>query len=111
MKTKGKLAKLLINIDSKIYTKFVTAENGQYVLYVDILRVLYELLKAEILFYKKLVKDLKEIGFRLNTYEPCVSNIIVNDKQHTIVWHVHDVKSSHADTNVIGHQFCKPSSL
>ena len=38
---------------------------------------------------------LKEIGFKLNIQDLCVANKIVDDKQHTIVWHVEDVKSSH----------------
>ena len=64
---------------------------------IELLKYLYGLLKSELLFYKKLVKVLKDIGFKLNTYDPCVANIIVNDKQHTILCHVEDVKSYHVD--------------
>ena len=66
--------------ETTLYTKFVTVDNGQYVLYVYILKALYGLIKSALLFYKKLVKVLKEIGFNLNPYDPCVVNRIVNSK-------------------------------
>ena len=94
---KNKLAELLKKTYPTLYKKFVTMENGKYVLYIELLKYLYGLLKSELLFYKKLVKVLKDIGFKLNTYDPCVANIIVNDKQHTILCHVEDVKSYHVD--------------
>jgi hypothetical protein len=52
------------------------------------------------LFYKKFVADLKEHGFEVNPYDPCVANKIVNKKQHTVTWHVDDVKASHEDPKV-----------
>ena len=56
-------------------------DNEQPVLYVELIKALYGLQKAEILFYKKVVKGLKEIGFKFNAYDPCVANIIANDKE------------------------------
>ena len=53
------------------------------------------------LFYKKLVADLKEEGFVVNRYDPCVANKMVNGKQLTLTWHVDDVKASHKDKKVI----------
>ena len=92
---KDKLAEMLKKTYPTLYKKFVTMENGKYVLYIELLKYLYGLLKSELLFYKKLVKVLKDIGFKLNIYYTCVTKIIVNDKQQTIVWHVDDIKSSH----------------
>ena len=40
---------------------------------------------------------MKEIGFKLNPYK---TNIILNEKQHIILWHVDDFKSSHVDPKV-----------
>ena len=45
-------------------------------------------------------KDLESIGFKINPYDPCVANRIINGKQHTVVWHVDDLKSSHVDPTV-----------
>jgi hypothetical protein len=36
----------------------------------------------------------------VNPYDPCVANCIVNRKQHTVSWHVNDLKSSHVDSKV-----------
>ena len=52
------------------------------------------------LFYKKLKKDLESIQFKVNPYDPCVANSMVNGKQHTVTWHVDDLKSSHVDLKV-----------
>lgn len=39
---------------------------------------MYGLLRSALLFYLKLVEDLKADGFVLNEYDPCVANKIVN---------------------------------
>jgi hypothetical protein len=59
------------------------------------LKALYGTLQAALLFYKKLKKDLEGIGFKIKPYDPCVANRTVNGKQHTVLWHVDDIKSSH----------------
>ena len=64
------------------------------------LKALYGMLTASILYYKKFVTDIKTIGFKLNPYDPCVANRVVNGKQHTVTWHVDDVKSSHINPKV-----------
>ena len=33
----------------------------------------------------------------MNPYDPCVANMMVKGKQMTVVWHVDDLKLSHAD--------------
>ena len=50
--------------------------------------------------YKKFISDIKKIGFELNPYDPCTANRSVNGSQHTIVWHVDDIKSSHKNKEV-----------
>lgn len=52
------------------------------------------MLKSSLLFYKILVKDLKEQGFTIKPYDPCVANKQVNRKQLTVTWHVDDLKVS-----------------
>ena len=54
------------------------------------------------LFYHKLVSELKERGFKINEYDPCVATKMVNDEQMTITWHVDDLKISHMDREVVG---------
>ena len=35
------------------------------------------------------------IGFKLNLYDQCMANHTVQGQQHTICWHVDDIKLSH----------------
>ena len=100
MKIRGPLVDMLLKLAYEYYKDFVVYENGVKVLYVEVLKALYGTLRASLLFYKKLRKDLEEIGFTVNPYDPCVANRIVNGKQHTVTWHVDDLKSSHVDPKV-----------
>ena len=59
------------------------------------------MLQSSLLYYKKFVKDIEEIGFELNPYDPCVANKMVLGKQLTLTWHVDDIKASHVMTKVI----------
>jgi hypothetical protein len=52
------------------------------------------------LWYKKFRKDLEEIGFVFNPYDPCVANRWVDHKQQTVKFHVDDLMSSHVDSKV-----------
>ena len=92
MKIKGKLVKLQIKTDHTLHNKFVTMDKGKNVLYDDILKALYKLLKSYLLLYKKNAKGLNAIGFKLNPYDVCAANRIVNEKQYTMVWHFYYVK-------------------
>ena len=85
----------LILADPRLYRKFVRLENGQTVLYVELKMALYGQLRAALIFYKKFFRDLKSIGFELNPYDPCVANRMIEGAQHTVCWHVDDIKSSH----------------
>ena len=63
------------------------------------------MLKSALLFYKKLRGDLESAGFKINPYNPCVANKMVNGSQMTNIWHVDDLKILHRDgweiTNII----------
>ena len=69
-------------------------------LYVKLNKALYGLLRSALLFYKKLVSELVEMGFELNKYDPCVANRMINGSQQTATWHVDDLKISHKDAAV-----------
>jgi hypothetical protein len=64
------------------------------------LKALYGMIIASILYYKKFRKDIEAIGFEVNPYDICVANRLVGGKQHTVTWHVDDLKSSHVDSKV-----------
>jgi hypothetical protein len=70
MRLHGKLAELMVKVAPEVYQKYVFVnKKGETVLYVKLLNALYGIHKAALLFYKKLVKDLMGIWFKLNTYD------------------------------------------
>jgi hypothetical protein len=70
-------------------------ENGKKVLYVEVLKAIYGMLEAALLWYKTFRKDLEDNGFIFNPYNPCVANKKVQGSQQMIVFHVDNLKSSH----------------
>ena len=101
MKIRGELALILVQLYPEFYKDYLTYENGRPILYVQVLKALYGMLQSSLLYYKKFVKDIEEIGFKLNPYDPCVANKMVLGKQLTLTWHVDDVKASHVMKQVI----------
>ena len=100
MKIRGTLVDILVEISPETYSNYVYYENGQKVIYVNMLKALYGMLISSMLYYKKFRKDIEGIGFKINPYDACVANRIVNGHQQTVVWHVDDLKSSHIDPKV-----------
>jgi len=101
MRIRGVMVDMLLEIDKERYAPYIIEEKGkQKTLYVIMLKALYGMLQSALWFYKRFRKDIEQIGFVINPYDPCVANRLVNGKQHTITWHVDDVKSSHQDPSV-----------
>ena len=98
----GPLAQLLARVDPRTYTKYLQKENGRDVLYVQLQKALYGTLQAAMLFWNELSTFLcGKLGFKINPYDACVANKIIDGKQCTILWHVDDLKISHVDQGVI----------
>jgi hypothetical protein len=74
MKITGVLVDMLVDINPKLYGPAVVLENRKRVLYVEVLKAIYGMLKAALLWYKTFRKDLEDIGFIFNPYDPCVAN-------------------------------------
>ena len=101
MRLEGTLAKLLTKCDPKLYRQYVVTENNKPVLYVELIKALYGTLCAALIFWHKLTAKLIEWGFTINPYDWCVANKQINGQQCTLVWHVDDMKISHADSRVV----------
>jgi hypothetical protein len=95
MKMVGTLAELMVKTNPKLYQQYVILEKGRSVLYLQLQKALYGMMKSALLFYRKLVSELQEMGFEINPYNPCVANKTVNGTQMTIRWHVDDLMISH----------------
>ena len=100
MKIKGRLADLLVEMAPEVYGSYVTKENGVSVIYLEILKAMYGMIKSPLLFYRRFRKDIEAAGFTVNPYDICVANKIEGGKIFTIMWHVDDIKGSHVDSRV-----------
>ena len=80
----GTLAEMMVTADIALYRPFGSYETGKMVLYARIQKVLYGCLKSALLFYEKLVGVLEAYGLKINTYDPCVSNHMIGEKQLTV---------------------------
>ena len=78
---RGKLSEFMINTSPYIYCKYIAVnkkvENN---IRFKVINAINEIMKAELLFYRKFVGDLDTIGFRLTYYDPCVRKNVVNGK-------------------------------
>ena len=102
MRLDGILAELMVTIAPNIYRKYITTNaKGKPVLYVQLEKALYGMMKSALLFYRKLVADLRSLGFTLNPYDPCVANKMINGHQMTICWHVDDLFIGHKDPQAV----------
>ena len=100
---RGEMVDKLLEIDHDLYSSYITEEQGEKVIYVELLKALYGTLQAAWLFWEKLqAKLVNEWGFVPNRYDSCVVNKQVNNKQLTVAWHVDDLKVSHEEEKVLG---------
>ena len=99
MQMRGKVVDILCQIDP-LYKDYVIEEQGQSMVYVHITKAIYGLLVSAMLFYEKLATDLQKEGYIINPYNPCVANKIIDGRQHTVSWHVDDLKFSHKKPSV-----------
>ena len=92
----------MVSIDLNIYRKYIImSSKGEPMLYVCLSKALYGLLQSALLFYRKLQSELENHGFKVNPYDPCVANKMINGKQMTVTWYVDDLKISHMDSNEV----------
>ena len=94
------LVDVLVNINTDLYSGYIVYVNGKKVLYVEVLRAIYGMLTAALLYYRKFREDLEEHGFQFNPYDSCVANKMINGKLQTIRFHVDDLMRSHVDKKI-----------
>jgi hypothetical protein len=73
-------------------------KKGTKQLLVQCQNALYGTMVASLLYYRKFTKSLMNVGFKINPYDPCVANKIVDGTQMTICFHVDDCKLSHRNS-------------
>ena len=71
MVLRGKLAEMMVRLDPSVYREYVTySAKGVPMLYVRLSKALYGMLRAALLFYKRLRSELEDMGFEVNPYDP-----------------------------------------
>jgi hypothetical protein len=103
IKMEGAMADLLVRIDKDKYGPYITqGPKGKSLIYLQLAKALYGgTLQAALLFWKKLSGFLQSIGFTANPCDGCVMNKTIDGKSCTVVWHVDDLKISHANKIVV----------
>jgi hypothetical protein len=99
---RGVLVDILVDIAPDVYKSYVSRDKkGMKQLLVQFQNALYGTMAASLLYYRKFVKSLTDIGFIINHYDPCVANKIIEGKQMTICFHVDDYNLSHSKKKVM----------
>jgi hypothetical protein len=95
IKIHGVLVDILVQIAPDVYKSYITTDKkGTEQLLVQCQNALYGTMVASLLYYRKFTKSLTSVGFKINPYDPCVANKIVDGTQMTICFHVDDCKLS-----------------
>ena len=76
----GAVALLLVESDPGKWKKYLRKEDGKYVIYVLYKKAIYGTMNAALLAYKKLAKLFNVWGLNMNTCNPCVWNMTIDDK-------------------------------
>jgi hypothetical protein len=74
MKITGVLVDMLAGLNPELYGPYVVYEKNRKVIYVQVIRAIYGILEAALLWYKKFRKELEAAGFKFNPYNPRVAN-------------------------------------
>jgi Reverse transcriptase (RNA-dependent DNA polymerase) len=96
----GESVDILLKMEPS-YVKFVTIEKGVKVLYARLKKALYGCVQSALLWYNLFHDTLKQMGFTINPYDPCVANCMIDGSQCTIAWYVDDTKISHVNPDVV----------
>ena len=98
---RGILVDVLLRISPEVYGQYVITEKKRnQSLILTCMNFIYGTMVASLLYYKKFCKSLIACGFKLNPYDPCVANRMVNGKYQTVCWHVDDCKIIYVGTKV-----------
>ncbi len=82
IKIRGILVDMLLEIAPEVYKEYVTTDKkkGNNQLIVQCLNAIYGTMIASLLYYFKFCKTLKREGFKMNPYDPCVANRMVDNE-------------------------------
>ena len=90
-----RIVEFMVMVAPKIYRQHICVNRkNNKVLYANLNKSLYRCLKSALLFYKNLFSYMRNKGFSIKPYDPCVANKVVNGTHLTVKWHVDDLNIS-----------------
>jgi len=102
MRIRGHMVDVLVKVAPTVYGPYVsTDKQGRKQLLVECLNAIYGTMVASLLYYRKFTRSLKNQGYTMNPYDPCVWNKMIRGEQITICFHVDDCKVSHKSVQVV----------
>jgi hypothetical protein len=110
IKCSGEFVDILLGMKPE-YEEFIVYKSGVKVLYVLLLKAMYGCVKSALLWSKIFSGTLERIGFKLNPYEPCMANCMIEGKKCTIAWDVDDNKILHVEPDVVSKVISKIDSV
>jgi hypothetical protein len=92
---RGVLVDILVEIAPAVYKPYVSRDKkGMDQVLVQCHNAMYGTMVASLLYYRKFVKSLTDVGFIINHYDPNVANKMIEGKNMTICFHVDYCKLS-----------------
>ena len=91
----GAMVDIIYEIEPKYKKYVINTKRGNRILYGKMNKAVYGSVLLSILFYKKLSAFLIENGYKVNLYDRCTFNKMVDGSQLTIQFHVDDLKVLH----------------
>ena len=87
---------ILVEIAPDVYKSHVaTDKKDMKQLLVQCQNAMYSTIFVSLLYYRNFPKSFTDVGFKINPYDPCVANKMVNGQHMTICYHMDDYKLSH----------------
>ena len=68
---------------------------------MEVMQVIYGCIESALRWYDLFLEILVKEGWKINPYNKCIANKIINDKQCTIVWYIGNNKVSYKDLEVV----------
>jgi hypothetical protein len=81
MRIRGHMVDVLVKVAPRVYGPYVsTNKQGRKQLLVECLNAIYGTMVASLLYYCKFTRSLKNQGYVMNPYDPCVWNKMIKKK-------------------------------
>ena len=100
---RGILVYMLLYIAPNAYGPYITTDRkGIKKVINQCVNAICVTMVSSLLYYYKFCNTLKLNKFKMNSYDPCVSNRFLNELQQSIPFHVGNFKLIHKGAKVIG---------